>query len=176
MPDVSSKISAYMAIMISYRLVNTMNLMHCRLLETLARTGSLRQAAEALGTSQPRLTQHLQKMERDLGAVLFHRSSGGLKLSEAGRTFLPFARRIRTTFESAQSAILEFGSSAPRSLRLGMSMTASLHLVPSNLLSFRERHPDVRVSVTRTYLESFSTDWKMTNLICVSVWNSPSRL
>ena len=126
-----------------------MNLMHCRLLETLARTGSLRQAAEELGTSQPRLTQHLQKMERDLGAVLFHRSSGGLKLSEAGRTFLPFARRIRTTFESAQSAILEIGSSAPRSLRLGMSITASLHLVPANLLSFHKRHPDVRVSVTR---------------------------
>ena len=127
----------------------TMNLQHVRLLETLARTGSLRGAAEELGTSQPRLTQQLQKMERDLGAVLFLRSPHGLKLSEAGRTFLPFARRISSTFNSAQSAISELAQRDPRILRLGISITASLHLVPGNLLSFHKRHPDVLVSVTR---------------------------
>ena len=126
-----------------------MNLQHVKLLETLARTGSLRGAAEELGTSQPRLTQQLQKMERDLGAVLFLRSPQGLTLSEAGRTFLPFARRISSTFNSAQSAISELGQRGTRRLRIGISITASLHLVPGNLLSFHKRHPDVLVSVTR---------------------------
>jgi len=126
-----------------------MNLLHVKLLETLARTGSLRGAAEELGTSQPRLTQQLQKMERDLGAVLFLRSPQGLKLSEAGRTFLPFARRISSTFNSAQSAISELGQRGPRMLRLGISITASLHLLPGNLISFHKRHPDVPISVTR---------------------------
>jgi len=126
-----------------------MNLQHIRLLETLARTGSLRAAAEEFGTSQPRLTQQLQRMERDLGAVLFLRSPHGLKLSEAGRTFLPFARRISSAFNSAQSAISELGHRDAQRLRLGISITASLHLVPGNLLSFHKRHPDVLVSVTR---------------------------
>ena len=126
-----------------------MNLQHVKLLETLARTGSLRGAAEELGTSQPRLTQQLQKMERDLGAVLFLRSPHGLKLSEAGQTFLPFARRISSAFSSAQSAISELGQRDARRLRLGISITASLHLVPGNLLSFHKRHPDVLVIVTR---------------------------
>ncbi len=126
-----------------------MNLQHLRLLETLARTGSLRGAAAELGTSQPRLTQQLQKMERDLGAVLFLRSPHGLTLSEAGRAFLPFARRISSTFNSAQSAISELGQTGTRRLRIGISITASLHLVPGNLLSFHKRHPDVLVSVTR---------------------------
>lgn len=126
-----------------------MNLQHLRLLETLTRTGSLRGAAEELGTSQPRLTQQLQKMERDLGAVLFLRSPHGLTLSEAGRAFLPFARRISSTFNSAQSAISELGQRGTRRLRIGISITASLHLVPGNLLSFHKRHPDVLVSVTR---------------------------
>ncbi len=127
----------------------TMNLRHLKLFETLARTGSIRQAADELGTSQPRLTQQLQKMESDLGAVLFTRSPSGLKLSEAGRTFLPFARRIGTTFDSAQSAIAELGYGTPRRLRIGLSITASLHLFPGNLLSFHKRLPDVLVSVTR---------------------------
>lgn len=126
-----------------------MNLQHVKLLETLARTGSLRGAADELGTSQPRLTQQLQKMERDLGAVLFLRSPHGLTLSEAGRTFLPFARRISSTFNSAQSAISELRQRGPRMLRLGISITASLHLVPGNLLSFHKRHPEVLISVTR---------------------------
>ncbi len=126
-----------------------MNVMHCKLLETLARTNSLRQAAEELGSSQPRLTQQLQKMERDLGAVLFHRSPAGLKLSEVGRTFLPFARRISSTFDLAQSALSELGQSAPRRLKLGISITASLHLAPAILLSFYKRHPEIFVSVTR---------------------------
>jgi DNA-binding transcriptional LysR family regulator len=126
-----------------------MNLQHVKLLETLARTGSLRGAAEELGTSQPRLTQQLQKMERDLGAALFLRSPRGLKLSGAGQAFLPFARRISSTFSSAQSAIAELGHRDARRLRLGISITASLHLVPGNLLSFHDRHPDVLVSVTR---------------------------
>jgi DNA-binding transcriptional LysR family regulator len=126
-----------------------MDLRHFKLLETLARTGSLRQAADELGRSQPNLTQQLQKMEHDLGAVLFHRSPNGLKLTEAGRTFLPFARRISTTFDSAQSAISELGHGTARRLRLGVSITASLHLVPANLLSFHRLHPEVIVSVTR---------------------------
>ena len=126
-----------------------MNLQHLRLLETLTRTGSLRGAAAELGTSQPRLTQQLQKMERDLGAVLFLRSPHGLTLSEAGRAFLPFARRISSTFNSAQSAISELGQRGTRRLRIGISISASLHLVPGNLLSFHKRHPDVLVSVTR---------------------------
>jgi len=87
-----------------------MNLQHVKLLETLARTGSLRGAAQELGTSQPRLTQQLQRMERDLGAASFLRSPRGLKLSDAGRAFLPFARRISSTFSSGQSAIAELGA------------------------------------------------------------------
>jgi LysR family cyn operon transcriptional activator len=126
-----------------------MNLAHLKLPETIARTGSLRAAAEEMGTSQPRLTLQLQKMERDLGATLFLRSPGGLKLSDAGRAFLPFARRIRSSFDSAQLAIAELGKGQEKRLRVGISITASMHLVPGNLLSFHKHHPDVSLSVTR---------------------------
>ncbi len=126
-----------------------MDVRQLKILETLARTGSLRGAALELGTSQPRLTQQLQSMERDLGAVLFLRSPSGLKLSEAGHVFLPFARRIGSTFNSARLAISELGQSDTQKLRIGMSITASLHLVPGYLLSFNKRYPQVLVSVTR---------------------------
>jgi LysR family cyn operon transcriptional activator len=127
-----------------------MNLENLKLLDVLARTGSLRKAAEEIGSSQPRLTQQLQKIEHDLGAVLFHRSPNGVTLSEAGRAFLPFARKISGTFSAAQSAISELGYGATRRLRVGISITASMHLMPGNLLAFHRRHPEVVVNVTRT--------------------------
>lgn len=125
-----------------------MNLKHLHLMETLARTGSLRKAAEELGTSQPRLTKQLQQMERDLGVPLFHRSPRGLSLSVQGHAFLPFAYRIRSTFDLAQAAI----STAAKDsigLRIGVSITASMHLVPANLMAFHRQYPETLVSVTR---------------------------
>ena len=104
-----------------------MNLENLTLLDVLARTGSLRKAGEELGASQPRLTQQLQKIEHDLGAVMFHRTPNGVTLSEAGRTFLPFARKISRTFNSAQSAISQLGYGVRSRLRVGVSITASLH-------------------------------------------------
>jgi LysR family cyn operon transcriptional activator len=88
-------------------------------------------------------------MENDLGAKLFHRSPSGLKLSEAGKTFLPFAHRISSAFETARSAISELGLGTPRGLRIGVSITASMQLVPGNLQAFHKRYPDVLINVTR---------------------------
>ena len=52
-----------------------MELKHIELLEILTRTRSLSRAAVELGTSQPRLTQQLQLVEKELGVSLFHRSA-----------------------------------------------------------------------------------------------------
>jgi DNA-binding transcriptional LysR family regulator len=82
-----------------------MNVKQCELFKALVRTGSLGRAAAELGTSQPRLTQQLRSIEKELGTTLFNRSALGLKLTEAGSTLLPFAQQIASTFERAQSAI-----------------------------------------------------------------------
>jgi DNA-binding transcriptional LysR family regulator len=70
-----------------------MEIRHLKMLHTLLQTGSLSSAAALLGTSQPRLTQQLRHVEDELGTVLFHRSARGLTLSEAGQSFLPYAKK-----------------------------------------------------------------------------------
>ena len=60
--------------------VGRMELKHIELLEILTRTRSLSRAAVEFGTSQPRLTQQLHLVEKELGVSLFHRSARGLTL------------------------------------------------------------------------------------------------
>jgi len=126
-----------------------MNLNQAHMLEILSRTHSLSEAAIELGTSQPRLTQQLKAVERELGADLFLRSPKGLSLSEAGMTFLPYARQIIATFQQAQDALSTLREGRTNRLRLGASFTVSHRLVHEYLLLFHQRYPDVLVTVTR---------------------------
>src|SRR6266849_8575327 len=122
-----------------------MDLKQFKMLQILDRTGSLSAAAEELSTSQPRLTQQLRQVEQELGTSLFHRSQRGLTLSDSGRAFLPYARRINTMFESAHAAVSKVGDATAQRVRLGISITASMQLVPANLLAFHKAHPEIYV-------------------------------
>src|ERR671934_178431 len=58
-----------------------------------ARLGSVTRAAEALFVTQPALTARLNALEQAVGAPLLVRRRGGVRLTEAGRAFLPYAER-----------------------------------------------------------------------------------
>ncbi len=57
-------------------------------------TGSTAAAADLLHTAQPSLSRQVRQLEADLGASLFDRSGGRLRLSEAGRRLVPAARDL----------------------------------------------------------------------------------
>src|SRR4029450_6265805 len=57
----------------------------------VARRQNLSRAPEALFVPHPTLTARLQSLESSLGERLFVRTRRGMRLTEAGETFLPFA-------------------------------------------------------------------------------------
>src|SRR3954452_21907247 len=59
----------------------------------VARRGSVSRAAEALFITQPMLTARLHGLERELGTPLFLRTPHGMRLTVAGRSWIPFAER-----------------------------------------------------------------------------------
>mgnify|MGYP001953548926 CR=1 FL=1 len=50
----------------------------------LAELGSFQTAAVRIGIAQPTLSQHIKKLEEDLGAPLIQRSHSGSRLTDAG--------------------------------------------------------------------------------------------
>ncbi|TPG16413.1 LysR family transcriptional regulator [Sphingomonas koreensis] len=73
-----------------------LNLRHLRALSTIVAQGSMSAAANAVGLSQPALTQGLAKLERSIGVELFERRSDGVSPTPAG---LALAARVDTAFD-----------------------------------------------------------------------------
>lgn len=101
---------------------------HLRLLDLVARHGSLTAAAEQLGISQPTTTKLLQEMERILQCTLVDRSTRGGVLTEHGRRTL---ERIRPAIHSVDQ-LPEVAASAPQRpiVRVGILPLAGVALLP----------------------------------------------
>jgi DNA-binding transcriptional LysR family regulator len=87
----------------------------------IAELGSFTRAALRLHRSQPAISRRLEMVEHELGAPLFERLRGRVRLTDAGRIFLPHAE--------AALASLRDGREAVRGLQAGVEGTISLALV-----------------------------------------------
>jgi LysR family transcriptional regulator, carnitine catabolism transcriptional activator len=111
--------------------------------------GGFTSAATALHVSQPALSAAIKSLEKDLGALLFHRLPRGVRLTEAGAEFAQSARVIMRELGTARARV-----DAVTGLIAGRLDIISL---PGMLLDplapvigrFRRRHPRVRVRVVQ---------------------------
>jgi DNA-binding transcriptional LysR family regulator len=81
--------------------------------------GGFSRAARAMHISQPGVSSRIRKLERELGAVLFDRSTRRPALTQAGRRLLPYARELLATFSQARARLAtpsHGGPAAGRSL------------------------------------------------------------
>jgi LysR family nitrogen assimilation transcriptional regulator len=85
---------------------------HLRSFLKIAETGSISRAAESLRIAQPSLSQQLLKLEEELGASLFRRTTRGVTLTEAGRLFEEHARQLLSSTEHAIDDVRNFNAEA----------------------------------------------------------------
>jgi len=113
-----------------------------RRLETfrvVALEGQVSAAARLLNLSQPAVTAQIRQLEAELGKPLFTRHAAGVRLTEAGRLLLDYARRVRRLLEEAGQR-LQAGEAARGELRLGASTTAAAYILPPLIRSFTLQH------------------------------------
>ncbi|MGH7367159.1 MAG: LysR family transcriptional regulator, partial [Candidatus Rokuibacteriota bacterium] len=111
----------------------------------VARARSYRQAAEALHTSQPALSQHVRELEGELGARLLDRLSRGVVLTEAGRLLEERAKRVFATLADAREVLGELKGLQRGSLLVGASTTPGVYVLPAVIAEFRRRHPGIEL-------------------------------
>jgi DNA-binding transcriptional LysR family regulator len=118
----------------------------------IARRGSVSRAAEALFVTQPALTARLKSLERQLGAPLFVRHRRGVRLSEAGRAFLPHAQRALEAVSEGRRLVGDVARGGGQ-LVLGAAPAVSTYVLPAILERFHALHPDVQLSVQTGHSE-----------------------
>jgi DNA-binding transcriptional LysR family regulator len=119
----------------------------------VARRGNVTRAAEALFVTQPALTARLQSLERDLGARLFVRSGRGVRLTDHGQAFLPYAERAHEALADGRRLLAELERGGVGQLVIGAAPAVSTYVLPSILERFHAAHPRVQLTVRTGHSE-----------------------
>jgi len=119
----------------------------------VVRAGSISRAAERLSISQPAITARIQALEAAMGARLFVRSRAGTRLTDAGRTLLPYAERGLIALQRGRELVAEVADGEAGRLTIGAAPAVSTYVLPAMLRQFQARHPAVQLSVRSGHSE-----------------------
>lgn len=100
-------------------------------------------AATRLHMTQPPLSRQIQLLEHQLGVQLLARSSRSVRLTPAGRSFLPEARAILRLAESASVAARRVASGEGGTITIGFTAASGYRFLPGLIVKCRERLPTI---------------------------------
>jgi molybdate transport repressor ModE-like protein len=118
-----------------------------RILKEVADRGSFSAAAEALSYTQSAVSQQIAALEREAGTQLVTRGSRGIRLTEAGEALVRHADAILTRLADAEAELEALAGLRGGRLRLAAFPTVGATLMPLAIARFRERHPDIELTV-----------------------------
>ncbi|MEL6809218.1 MAG: LysR family transcriptional regulator [Pseudomonadota bacterium] len=110
--------------------------------------GSFSKAARSLNIAQPALSQHVQKLEDQLGTKLLDRSSRGVTPTPDGREFGRRAREILSLVDGTERRFRAEDKDLFGEVRLGLPGSVCPVLAPELLVQARTRFPDVTLVIT----------------------------
>jgi DNA-binding transcriptional LysR family regulator len=122
-----------------------MELRQLRYVDAVATHLHFTRAAAAIGVAQPALSHQIKRLEQELGVELFHRSRGGVRLTEAGQTLLPRIRRALSELDAGREEIGALTGLQTGRVRLGAMQALGTLDLPRVLAEFHLSHPGVEV-------------------------------
>ena len=132
------------------------------------RLHSFSRAAEAIGVTQPSLSARIMALETELGDPLFHRVGRGVRLTDAGRAFLPYVQRALDTLQTGREAIESTRTASAGKLHIGAARSISANVLPGILETFHERFPGVDVAI-KTGRSTQVLEWVLSEEIQVGM-------
>ncbi|MEK9199919.1 LysR substrate-binding domain-containing protein [Ureibacillus sp. 179-F W5.1 NHS] len=109
--------------------------------------GSFSKAAESLYMTQPAVSQFIKSLEKDLGVILFDRSSKSLHLTAAGLVAFQYCLEMKKLSDNMTQSLNELMNVVKGPLMIGASYSYGEYILPSKLAEFIKRYPLVKPSV-----------------------------
>jgi DNA-binding transcriptional LysR family regulator len=106
---------------------------------------NLTRAAEASHITVPAASRRLQLLEHQFKAPLFERHSRGMDLTPAGERLLQLAREVIASVHHMRAEMGNYGRGQASVLRVHGNTSAMTQFLPSDIASFQNAQPDVRV-------------------------------
>jgi DNA-binding transcriptional LysR family regulator len=122
-----------------------MNLTHLRVLDAVARHGSVTEAARELNYSQPSVSHHLGRLEAATGAKLLQRVGRGIRLTPEGALLAGRATEILGRVDAASVELAAHVGLRAGRVRLAGFQTVLSTLVPRAAAELSRSHPGVEL-------------------------------
>jgi len=103
-------------------------------------------ASAVLHIAQPTVTEHINRLEKEIGNHLFKRSVKGMQLTDVGRQFYPYAKQLLATMQEALNAT-NVQADLSGILSLTASTTVADYVLPHLLASFYQKHPKLSIQL-----------------------------
>lgn len=116
----------------------------------VAEAGSLNKAAETIGIAQSALTRSLRQLEQSIGCELFARGPRGSVITPEGQILLECTNRIRSEVSLAMMAISNASEMEKPLIRVGVSPSFGLGVLPAAVTAFQNKHPNFRVQIRQS--------------------------
>lgn len=118
---------------------------HLKYFVAVAEELNFARAAERLHISQPPLTRQIQQLEKELGVLLFDRTTRRVQLTEAGQTYLEEARITLAQVKRGVSVAQRTSRGEIGRLAVGFEASSAYDILPRSRQMFKERFPDVEL-------------------------------
>jgi DNA-binding transcriptional LysR family regulator len=118
-----------------------------RLFKEIAASRSLSKGAEHCGVSQSAATQHVQEVERRLGATLLDRSKRPIELTDAGRVYYDFCRDVLRREEEFSRALESLKGDLGGTVRVASIYSTGLSEMSRLREEFAARYPAAQLQV-----------------------------
>ena len=135
------------------------------LIDQIARTGSIRAAAERIAQTPSAVQRRLQAFEAELGVPIFERFAHGVKLNAAGEVAIHHIRQTMAENQKLQSRLADLSGLRRGHVAVGCSQALTPYFMPKEISAYLEQFPgvtfDVKViehSEAEVALSSFSVD------------------
>jgi DNA-binding transcriptional LysR family regulator len=86
-------------------------------------------------------------LEKEVGTPLFHRMGRGVRLTEAGRAFLPYVQRALEALDTGREALKGIRTATSGKLHIGSARVICAYVLPEILERFHRSYPGIEVSI-----------------------------
>jgi len=127
--------------------LNNVNIKQLRVFVAIADHGSFVAAAEALGLSQPALSQSIRQLEDAIGSRLFLRTTRRVEISSVGMSFLPQARHLLRQFDTAIDDIRDVVARTKGRVVVACLPSVAYRLLPPVIALNARTFPGIQVTI-----------------------------
>ena len=127
--------------------VGIMNIRQLQALKAIIARGTVTQAAESLGVSQPALSSLIANMEREVGFKVFERSNGRLSPTTEAYSISDEAEKILSGLDKLSQLARDLRDRKAGQLRVASLPGLGIDFIPSLLADFMKDRPDIQLSL-----------------------------